>query len=391
MQPVSPSLFNLFASKNPQYWKSIEGCEIIHKVWGRCIIEKVDLPQKIIIVLSRKVALEYFRDEIFDGLYLPSEIVEKVSLFEIQKNEEEQLIIRRRMEEESKKNLEASIRQKARLEKEKIEREKQAEIDRLRFERAQQLEANRIARVEAEKQSRLRAAQERSKRIAEYCSTKGIVHLIHFTKIENLKGILQQGLINRKELSRLPESERPIFNDQERFDSHTEAVCLSISFPNYLLFNKWKNQKPDDWAVILLYPSLLWELDCAFCQNNAASSIISRIPLEQRKTFEALVQMFTDEENVSREELVIPGNFTTNPQAEVLVFDTIPVKYIHCVNFRSISAMKAWQNLNSYPENISLVASDTYFKPRRDWPNWQKSQENHNVPPEFYEFEIIDI
>ncbi len=391
MQPVSPSLFNLFASKNPQYWKSIEGCEIIHKVWGRCIIEKVDLPQKVIIVLGRKVALEYFRDEIFDGLYLPSEIVEKVSLFEIQKNEEEQLIIRRRMEEESKKNLEASIRQKARLEKEKIEREKQAEIDRLRFERAQQLEANRIARVEAEKQSRLRAAQERSKRIAEYCSTKGIVHLIHFTKIENLKGILQQGLINRKELSRLPESERPIFNDQERFDSHTEAVCLSISFPNYLLFNKWKNQKPDDWAVILLYPSLLWELDCAFCQNNAASSIISRIPLEQRKTFEALVQMFTDEENVSREELVIPGNFTTNPQAEVLVFDTIPVKYIHCVNFRSISAMKAWQNLNSYPENISLVASDTYFKPRRDWPNWQKSQENHNVPPEFYEFEIIDI
>ncbi len=391
MQPVSPSLFNLFASKNPQHWKSIEGCEIIHKVWGRCIIDKVDLPQKVIIVLGRKVALEYFRDEIFDGLCLPSEIVEKVSLFEIQKHEEEQLIIRRRLEKESKKNLEASIRQNARLEKEKIAREKQEEIDRLRFERAQQQEAKRTAQVEAEKQSRLRAAQERSRLISEFCSIKGIVNLIHFTRIENLKSILQHGLINRKELSRLPESERPIFNDQERFDGHIEAICLSVSFPNYQMFYKLNKDKPDDWVVLLLDSSILWDLDCAFCQTNAASSKISSVPLEQRKTFEALKQMFTDEENVSREELGIPANFTTNPQAEVLVFDTIPVKYIRGVNFRSISAMKAWQNLNSYPENISLVASDTFFKPRSDWPKWQKSQENHNVPQEFDEFEIIDL
>ena len=171
----------------------------------------------------------------------------------------------------------------------------------------------------------------------------------------------------------MPESERPIFNDQERFDGHIEAVCLSISFPNYQMFYKLNKDKLDDWGVLLLNSSILWELDCAFCQTNAASSIISRIPLEQRKTFEALVQMFNDGENISRDELAKPANFTTNPQAEVLVFDTIPIKYIRCVNFRSISAMKAWQNLNSYPENISLVASDTYFKPRRDWPKWQKS------------------
>lgn len=391
MQPVSPSLFNLFASKNPQYWKSIEGCEITHKVWGKCIIEIVDLANMVIIVLGRKVALEYFRDEIFDGLCLPSEIVEKVSLFEKQKHEEEQLIIRRRLEEESKKNLEASIRQKARLEKEKIAREKQAEIEKLRFERAQQQEAKRTAQVEAEKQSRLRAAQERSRLISEFCSIKGIVNLIHFTRKENLKSILQHGLINRRELSRLPESERPIFNDQERFDGHIEAICLSVSFPNYQMFYKLNKDKPDDWVVLLLDSSILWDLDCAFCQTNAASSKIIRVPLEQRKTFEALKQMFIDEENVSRKELGIPANFTTNPQAEVLVFDTIPVKYIRGVNFRSISAMKTWQNLNSYPENISLVASDTFFKPRSDWPKWQKSQENQNVPQEFDEFEIIDL
>jgi hypothetical protein len=391
MQPVNPSLFNLFASKNPQYWTSIEGCEIIHKVWGRCIIEKVDLPQKAIIVLGRKVALEYFKDEIFGGLCLPSEIVEKVSSFEKQKHEEEQLIIRRQIEEELKKNLEATIRQKARLEKEKVEREKQAEIDRLRLEKAQQQEAKRIAQIEAEKQSRLKVAQERSRLVSEFCSTKRIVYLIHFTRIENLKRILQQGLINRKELSRLPESERPIFNDQERFDGHIEAVCLSISFPNYQMFYKLNKDKPDDWVVLLLDSSILWDLDCAFCQTNAASSIISRIPLEQRKTLKALVQMFNDEENVSRDELAIPANFTTNPQAEVLVFGTIPTNYIRCVNFRSISAMKAWQNLNSYPKNLSLVASDIYFKPRCDWPKWQKSQDNHNVPQEFDEFEIIDL
>ncbi len=331
------------------------------------MIENVDLAQRIIIVQGRKIALEYFKDEIFDGLHLPSDIMEEFSLFQIQKHEEEQLIIRRQ------------------IEREKIAREKQAEIDRLRLEQAQKQEILRIARVEAEKRSRLEAAQKRSKQISELCSKKGIVNLIHFTRIENLKEILQKGLVNREELSRLPESERPIFNDRERFDGHIEAVCLSISFPNYQMFYKLNMDKPDDWVVLLLDSSILWELDCAFCQTNAASSIVSKIPLEQRKTYKALVQMFTDEENIFRDELGIPANYTTNPQAEVLVFDTIPIRYIRGVNFRSISAMKAWQYLHSYPENISLDASDTYFRPRLDYAKWQKTQKIPDPPQKFDE------
>lgn len=389
MQQVSPSLFYLFASNNTDNWKSIEGCEIIHKVWGKCIIEKVDLEQRVIMVFGRKVALDYFQDDIFEGLFLTLAIVDKITLFEIQKHKEDEITKQRRIEEEAKKNLEASTRRKARFEREKIEKEKLAEIDRVRLEHTQQQEANRIAQVEAIKQSKLRAQQERSKQIADFCSTKGIVNLIHFTRLENLKRILQQGLINRKELSSLPESECPIFNDPVRLDGHKEAVCLSISFPNYQMFYRLNKERMDEWGILLLNSSILWELDCAFCQTNAAASNISKIPLGERKTFEALVQMFNDGENISRYELAIPTNFPTNPQAEVLVFDKIPAKYIRCVNFRSISTMKAWQNLNLCPENISFVASDTYYKPRHDWAKWQKSQKNHDGPQELDEFEEI--
>lgn len=370
MQPVSPSLFGIFASTNSQYWKSIEGCEIVHKIWGKCIIEEVDLTQKVIIVLGRRVDLEYFRDDIFDELFLPSDVVEKVLLFAKQKHEDEQLLIKRQTEEELKKKFETSIRLKPRFGNEIIESVKKAEIKELRIERTQQLEVKRIAQDETENHFKPRTAQERRELISEFCSTKGVFNLIHFTKVENLKGIFQYGLINRKELSCLPVSERPSFNDQERFDGHVEAVCLSISFPNYQMFYKLNKIKPDDWVVLILNSSILWELDCAFCQTNAASSNISRIPLGERKTFESLVQMFNDVENIPRDEFAIPSYFTTNPQAEVLVFDKIPVQYIRSVHFHSLSAMKNWQNLYSYPKNICLVASDTFYKPRCDWSKW---------------------
>lgn len=365
MQSVRPSLFIKFASRYPQYWKAIEGCEVTHKYSGKGIITRVDLYDKVVIFQGRKVGLGFIRDEIFTGLYVPSEIAEKIFEFEEQEQKKTRLLMRRR------------------LEKEKIEKEKLAEIERLRLEQSRQQEIKRAARLEAEKQSKIRAAQERARLIQEFCAKRGIENLVHFTRMENLSMILQKGLMSRKELSGLPAAERPIFNDHERLDGHTEAVCLSISFTNYQMFYKYNQNNPSAWCVLLLNPSILWDLDCAFCQANASSSAISRTPIEERKSYNSLVQMFSNVENVPRDNSAIPAYYPTNPQAEVLVFDTIPINYIRGVHFKSIAAMQNWQKSSHQPNCLSMEASSIYFTYRQDFREWQKPKDNYDEPHDY--------
>jgi hypothetical protein len=74
--------------------------------------------------------------------------------------------------------------------------------------------------------------------IRAYCATRRIDTLVHFTRLENLVGILAEGILPRSTLEGRPSG--VIFNDDIRTDNHKEAVCLSISFPNYKMFYKYR-------------------------------------------------------------------------------------------------------------------------------------------------------
>ena len=69
------------------------------------------------------------------------------------------------------------------------------------------------------------------------------------------------------------------------------------------------------------------EFDCAFFPNNAASSSENKSYLKKLKRPASLVRMFKDYGSHKRDALNIPNRYTTNPQAEVLVFGDIPTKY----------------------------------------------------------------
>lgn len=99
---------------------------------------------------------------------------------------------------------------------------------------------------------------------------RDIKYLTHFTRIENLPSILQKGLMPRKQL--LLQGIRPEVNDWNRLDN-TDAVCLSVSFPNYKLFYRFRVKRPETkWAVILLDPIILDRCRCSFACRNAASN-----------------------------------------------------------------------------------------------------------------------
>lgn len=123
-------------------------------------------------------------------------------------------------------------------------------------------------------------------------------------KMENLDTILQHGVLSRERLNALgiPFEQ----NDDMRLDNCLNASCLSISFPNYGLFYKQRRQYDTVWVVIVLEPNILWEKDCLFCPDNAASTDVSSLSREDRRGIEAFRLLFNDFGDLERGQLPIP-------------------------------------------------------------------------------------
>lgn len=195
---------------------------------------------------------------------------------------------------------------------------------------------------------------------------KGINYLTHYTNINNLPSILNKGLmtidtLKKREISFMQ-------NDEIRVDN-TNAICLNIEFPNYKLFYKNRITLPDlNWAVILLDSKILFELDVAFCKTNAANHNVNSIPICERQTVSAFLDMFYDNENNDlRSYLNLPKNYTTDPQAEILVFETIPVDYIVKIFFQNNDLVNEYKS----KYNFNIQCSNEFFNARNDYDFWK--------------------
>ncbi|WP_448374526.1 DarT ssDNA thymidine ADP-ribosyltransferase family protein [Fervidobacterium sp.] len=204
--------------------------------------------------------------------------------------------------------------------------------------------------------------------IKEEIEKRKIQYVVHFTSISNIWGILKHGIVPVSLHSAY--GIRAKRNDFKRYDGFTEAISLSISFPNYRMFNKVRQENKDDrWVVLLLDPSILWLEDCAFNKTNAASKKVKCVPVQQRKNFQAFLSMFDNIE--LREKLNLPMNYTTDPQAEVLVFNTVSRGYIKWLVFEneedaSLVKSEKWKR--------KTVFNQGYFGPRFDYQYWTTKQ-----------------
>lgn len=219
-------------------------------------------------------------------------------------------------------------------------------------------------------------------RIREICASREIEELVHFTYVDNLESILRLGLMGRRDLANLQPPVCYRSNDPLQLDGYPNAVCLSISFPNYRMFYKYRTTYVANWVVISLHPSILWELDCAFYAHNAASYEMKSIPLSEHKKAEAFAALFSEYYNggIKRADNIPPA-YPTNPQAEVLVFERIPPTYIRKVYFETEIILDEW--LQQYADKIKttiispsqFIVAEEYFAPRCDYKWWKKPVE----------------
>lgn len=202
-----------------------------------------------------------------------------------------------------------------------------------------------------------------NKSIESIIKERNITSLYHFTQIENLESILIHGLIPVNDLDRSNKYYK--YNDALRLDNHKNAICVSISFPNYKMFFKYRKYDFDNWCVLELDPSILYKKDCLFCLQNAASKDETKIEDKYKKGGVALDRLFYDE--VYRKNLNLEPQFTTNPQAEVLVLDTIEPNYIKSINFYTD---KPKFNIAKY-KNYNFYQDKELFTYRYDYAQWQ--------------------
>ncbi len=171
------------------------------------------------------------------------------------------------------------------------------------------------------------------------------------------------------------------YNDEQRLDGFNNAISLSVTFPNYRMFYKYRRNS-DNYCVILLNAEkILGNLDLAFHHTNAASNAVRNILLEQRKTLAAFNEMFYEPTGSSRLERRLADNETTDPQAEILCFDSIPLHYFDKIIFDNYKNLQE----NSYlftGTNISCIVDRDYFAPRHDWEFWTLRSYSINIDDE---------
>ena len=205
--------------------------------------------------------------------------------------------------------------------------------------------------------------------IIQYAKSRHIEDCVHFTNVLNLKSIINYGLLPKSTLKE--ESMNFQENDVYRYDGFENATSLSITFPNYKMFYSIRTQDTSkNWAVLVIDAYSVLSKKCAFNYTNAANHLLGKIAIEERMTVDSFKKMFSENNHYfTREQLKLSDNETTDPQAEILLFEEISYKSIKFVYFESEDVYNEYKDfLNKF--GILSCVNIGYFLPRRDYSCW---------------------
>lgn len=162
----------------------------------------------------------------------------------------------------------------------------------------------------------------------EILKSRGVSRLCHFTKLQNLTHILstENGIIASGSI----QQDTKNVNDIARYDGELDHVCCTIEYPNSWFLNYAMKSNDDrifrDWIVLCIDLDVLLVRSAKFCECNASTAHGQFI----KEDFEKIDQIFADKVAsflYSRTPQMLPC-CPTNGQAEILIRDNIPLRYV---------------------------------------------------------------
>jgi len=170
-------------------------------------------------------------------------------------------------------------------------------------------------------------------RLCHFVRTNKLLHILN-----NEEGIKAVNYIDQDVL---------VQNDTQRLDGRKDFINCSIQFPNWWYLKRIKDNNPifTDWAIIFIDPIVATLESTEFCAVNAAKRYGAYI----KKGYSAFSEIFDARVDGFLRPQQMLSNAATNDQAEVLVYESIPRKYITGVAFmdKEVARQKVveWQVL----------------------------------------------
>jgi hypothetical protein len=157
-------------------------------------------------------------------------------------------------------------------------------------------------------------------------AARGVTRLCHFTKLQSLTQIVSEdsGILPSSSIR----SDIKNVTDEARYDGELDYICCSVEYPNSWFLEKAMINNIDkvfkDWLTVYINLDILNLRDAKFCPCNASTDRGGYITNDVNA-------LFADPVCCKRKYSRSPKMFsycTTDGQAEVLIKDGIPRKYI---------------------------------------------------------------
>ncbi len=215
---------------------------------------------------------------------------------------------------------------------------------------------------------RQKALEPEREAMEEFTTSRSICTVYHFTPIQNLPSICQQGILSRDQAELLRDPNL-VFPDTWRTDGAKWGICCSIEWPNYKMMYMKQRYKSLEFAVMTLNASVLWDFDCVFLAGNAArADLRDKIPYIRRDYMHRLNQLKALYPKVDQRKHSWQC-YPEDPQAEVLIDQpAISLEYCVYIYFNSLSTLYAAKVL-PWPAHIKceLYPQIFTYRPDQTW------------------------
>lgn len=216
--------------------------------------------------------------------------------------------------------------------------------------------------------------------IAEFLNGRKVDRVLHFTHIENLPSILENGLLNKEELvsRKIPFK----VSDQARQDELESGICCSITSPNRLMMQYKIKEFGSMFAVIEMSADVLLFKRFACFPCNAARSDIKALARNVPINYVGVAGLSNLYLNwLGRWASKLEEAQPTDSQSELVIFDTIPLISIRKIHFSPHAPTEAIDSVKGLADkyeglNLEFNCQDGFFDAE---PYSQYAQRNYQL------------